>query len=168
MMKGRKLTGRHVLFGLTGFFGTIFFVNGIFLYNAIQTYTGVVANEPYRKGIEYNTRIKAQRTQDGLGWTHAVTLDPEGSIMVDLKDKSATAVRGVEVTALVGRPSTRSHDTTITLKPDEQGRYIAAVQPFEAGNWLVKVDVRRPGATPPVNEDDGIVYRAKERVWLKP
>jgi nitrogen fixation protein FixH len=170
-MKTGKLTGRHVLFGLTGFFGTIFLVNGVFLYSAIQTYTGVVSNEPYRKGIEYNRRIAAERAQAGLGWTHEIALRPEGKVIVDLKDRAKMAVRGVVVTARVGRPSTRSHDVEVALEPDAAGRYTASVGTFGPGNWLVKVDVRRADGSAPetqTQDESTIVYRAKERVWLKP
>jgi len=62
------LRGRHVLFAFLGFFGVIFAVNGVFLYAALSTHTGVVANEPYRKGLNYNQRIAAFQAQEQLGW----------------------------------------------------------------------------------------------------
>ena len=59
-----NLNGRHVLIGLLLFFGTIFAVNGYFMFVALSTYTGVVADEPYRKGLAYNARIAAdERTR---------------------------------------------------------------------------------------------------------
>ncbi len=56
------LTGRHVLLIFLAFFGSIFAVNGWFLYSALSTHTGVVAVEPYRKGLAYNERI----ARDGI------------------------------------------------------------------------------------------------------
>ena len=55
------ITGRHVLIGMLVFFGVILGVNGMFLYSALSTYTGVVSDEPYRKGLNYNERIEAYR-----------------------------------------------------------------------------------------------------------
>ena len=62
------LRGRHVLWVFLGFFATVFVVNGAMIYSAVSTYSGLVANEPYRKGLHYNERIAAaerQATWDG-------------------------------------------------------------------------------------------------------
>jgi nitrogen fixation protein FixH len=53
------LRGGHVLGAFLGFFATVFVVNGALIYSAISTYSGLVANEPYRKGLQYNERIAA-------------------------------------------------------------------------------------------------------------
>ena len=83
------LTGRHVLWSLIAFFGLIFAVNGYFLYAAISTYSGVVANEPYRKGLEYNQRIAADARQHELGWTESLDIAAtRDTLMLDLKDKN--------------------------------------------------------------------------------
>ena len=51
------------------FFAAVFVVNGAMIYSAVSTYTGLVANEPYRKGLHYNERIAADERQARLGWT---------------------------------------------------------------------------------------------------
>jgi len=53
------LRGRHVLAGFLGFFAIVFVVNGAMMYAAVSTYSGLVANEPYRKGLHYNERLAA-------------------------------------------------------------------------------------------------------------
>ena len=67
------LQGRHVLMILATFFGVVFAVNGIFLVAAIWTHAGIVANEPYRKGLAYNSRVAAQMRQTDLGWSDTTT-----------------------------------------------------------------------------------------------
>ena len=52
-----------------GFFATVFVVNGAMIYSAVSTHSGLVANEPYRKGLHYNERIAADERQARLGWT---------------------------------------------------------------------------------------------------
>jgi nitrogen fixation protein FixH len=73
----RPLQGWHVLLYVLGFFAPIFAVNGYFLYSALSTHTGIVANEPYRKGLHYNDRIAADATQAELGWHGDVELAPD-------------------------------------------------------------------------------------------
>ena len=63
------LRGRHVLWAFLGFFATVFVVNGAMIYSAVSTHSGLVANEPYRKGLHYNERIAADERQARLGWT---------------------------------------------------------------------------------------------------
>ena len=62
------LTGRHVLLAMLAFFGVIFAVNGAFLYFALGSHSGVVAVEPYRKGLAYNQAIAAAEAQERRGW----------------------------------------------------------------------------------------------------
>ena len=50
------IAGRHVLWGLIGFFGVIFAVNAIFVYAAEETFSGGDTSDPYRKGLNYNAR----------------------------------------------------------------------------------------------------------------
>ena len=45
------LRGHHVLAGFLAFFGVVLAVNGAMIYSAISTHTGLVAIEPYRKGL---------------------------------------------------------------------------------------------------------------------
>ena len=61
-----------MLVAFIAFFGTIFLVNGTLIYEAISTHTGLVANEPYRKGLAYNERIAADERQARLGWTETL------------------------------------------------------------------------------------------------
>ena len=78
----RVITGRMVLFGLIAFFGVVFAVNGTMLALALKTNTGMVANEPYRKGLKYNERIAAEERQQALGWKSEITVDAKAKRIV--------------------------------------------------------------------------------------
>ena len=78
------LQGRHVALIFFTFFGAIFAMNGAMIYSAISTYSGIVSNEPYRKGLHYNDRIDADARQTRLGWTDTVSVSREGHIVVTL------------------------------------------------------------------------------------
>ena len=92
---GFTLEGWHVLAIFVAFFGAIFAVNGVFLYQALATNTGIVANEPYRKGLHYNERIAAQDAQNALGWAEAVQLTPSGDLTLTLADGQGAPVTGI-------------------------------------------------------------------------
>ena len=74
------LQGHHVLVAFIAFFGTIFLVNGALIYEAISTHTGLVANEPYRKGLAYNERIGADERQARLNWTETLQVGRDGHV----------------------------------------------------------------------------------------
>lgn len=163
-VSGMTLTGRHVLIAFLGFFGVIFAVNGVFLYYAIGSYTGVVANEPYRKGLEYNRRIADDARQAALGWTRALTLTRAGELKFALKDAAGEPITGLIIEAQVGRPSTNVEDATVRLIEGAPGVYQSNLGAMAAGAWLVSAEAvrRREG------QSDEVVYRVKERIWLKP
>ncbi|MFX8903205.1 FixH family protein, partial [Acinetobacter baumannii] len=67
------LKGSHVLAVFLAVFGIVFVVNGSMIYNAVTTNAGLVANEPYRKGLHYNERIAADERQAQLHWSDGVS-----------------------------------------------------------------------------------------------
>lgn len=163
-----EITGRHVLLAMLAFFGVIFAVNGTFLYSAIGSYTGVVSEEPYRKGLEYNTRIADEERQKALGWQHHVELSPEGQLRIKFDGVTPGALESLSLKGTVGRPSTAAQDVSVTLVAGRPGEFLADVGKLADGNWLVTAEATRPRietASSEVNAE--VVYRIKERVWLK-
>jgi nitrogen fixation protein FixH len=155
------LRGRHVLWVFLGFFATVFIVNGAMIYSAVSTYSGLVANEPYRKGLHYNERIAAAERQASLGWTDALQVGRDGQVRMSLSDAEGRPVRGLSVAGVLGRPSTNRHDIVLQLIEGAPGRYEAHIAPLAEGNWLVSLDVRAHEAADPI-------YRTRRRIWLKP
>lgn len=143
-MKSFEIKGWHVLAAMIGFFGVIFVVNGIFLYKALQTHTGVVSQQPYRKGLGYNERIAFERNQDSLGWQETLTLGAGADTLTfELKDKAGSPVTGLRVTGSIGRPSTVEHDAKLMMEEREPGRYVATFTAREPGGWLVDLAATR-------------------------
>lgn len=155
------LNGRHVLFAFVGFFGIVFAVNATFLFKALSTYSGVVSNEPYRKGLAYNERIAADERQSRLGWQDELSIVRDGAIAVKLRDAEQAPVDGLTVTATIGRPTTAQFDRPLTLAQTGAGTYAAKAGALDEGSWLVTIEARQAGANDPV-------YRARKRIWLKP
>ncbi|NJO32103.1 MAG: hypothetical protein HC869_02230 [Rhodospirillales bacterium] len=68
------LKGWHVLSAFVLFFAAVLAVNVIMIYSAVSTYSGVVAAEPFRKGLHYNDRIVANDRQLQLRWLDTLTM----------------------------------------------------------------------------------------------
>lgn len=154
------VTGRHVLLGFIAFFGIIFAVNGYFLYSALSTYTGIVAQEPYRKGLAYNERIAADERQVKLGWRDDLVVERSGVVRLSLSGAQGEPVRDVILGGSIGRPSTNREDRPLTFVA-KGGTYVADVGSLAEGNWVVDLLVRTSLSEEPV-------YRARRRIWLKP
>lgn len=157
-----EIRGIHVLLMLIGFFGVIFAVNGVFLASALTSYTGVVSNEPYVKGLKYNERIEAGERQTKLGWQETLAIAPSGQIALAVSDDDGRPVRGLKIAGSIGRPSTNKSDRAVTLVEAEPGRYVANTDAFDEGTWLLALE----GTSKDYGADP--VYRLRRRVWLKP
>ncbi|HWV82104.1 MAG TPA: FixH family protein [Hyphomicrobiaceae bacterium] len=156
------LKGRHVLMAFLGFFLVVFAVNGVFLYSAISTYTGIVAVEPYRKGLNYNQRIAADEAQKAQGWHDALEVTRSGQVTLRLTNRLGVPVEGLAVTGTFGRPSTAQHDVKLELTELQPGTYSAQMAPPEAGAWMVALEAR------PLAAPAEIAYQLRKRLWLKP
>lgn len=157
-----ELKGRHVLAIFLGFFGVIFAVNGYFLYSALSTHTGIVANEPYRKGLAYNSRISADERQAELKWTDAIVLSPDGTVEVTMTGPDGAKVAGLSLTGTLGRPATSEFDRQLRFAEIAPGVYKMVAGAIGTGSWLIAIEGRTSaGATEPS-------YRARRRLWLKP
>jgi nitrogen fixation protein FixH len=157
----RGLQGRHVLAAFLAFFGAVFLVNGTMIYSAVSTHTGLVANEPYRKGLAYNERIAAGERQAHLGWVETLEVSRDGHVTLALAEPDGRAVVGLRVAGSLGRPATNRHDIALELAETAPGRYEARAAAVASGSWLVTLEARRRADAEPV-------YRTRRRLWLEP
>lgn len=159
-----EITGKHVLFGMLAFFGTIIAVNIVMMRLALSTHTGIVAENSYRKGVKYNDEIAAAERMELLGWRNQMVLAATGDkLSIDIRDKDGNAVRGLTIKATLGRPASEKFDLNLTLNETSAGVYEASIPAREAGTYVASFE-----AIDPTREKDGVLYRAKERLWLKP
>jgi nitrogen fixation protein FixH len=155
-----RVQGRHVLAVFLGFFAAIFVMNGVLIYWAVTTHAGLVANEPYRKGLHYNERIAADERQARLGWTDTLAVARDGGVALLLKDSGERPVTSLKVDIVLGRPATTREDVRIALREVAPGRYEAQTAPLEPGSWLVALEARADAGEP--------VYRKRRRLWFSP
>ena len=158
----KGIQGRHVLLAMVVFFGVVFAVNGVFLYSALSTYTGVVAQAPYRKGLQYNQRIGDAEKQDALGWREEVRVERHG-LTLRLFERDGRPVTGLKVAGFIGRPSTNQQDIRVALREASAGIYSAQLEALQAGSWIVNLEAWLSAAG-----KDEVTYRTRKRIWLKP
>ncbi len=159
----RELTGRAVLVSLIAFFGVIFAVNIYFAVAATRTYTGVVSQEPYRKGLTYNKRIAADQRQADLKWNVDVDVGKEGHAKLTFKAFDNQPVTDLKVTATIGRPTTDTEDRTLTFSETLPGQYEATGAALGAGGWVIAA-----AAVPTAGSEGEPLYRLRKRLWLTP
>ena len=157
---GTRLTGRHVLGTFLTFLAAIFAMNGALIYCAVTTNSGLVANEPYRRGLRYNERIAADERQAQLGWTDKLDVTREGGVALVLTDSAGSPVSGLRIETVLGRPATSRQDIRLSLREVAPGRYEAQTVALAAGTWLIALEARAGEEKP--------VYRKRRRLWFTP
>lgn len=160
------LTGRHVLVVVTAFFAIVFIVNGVLLWKALATHSGLVANEPYRKGLAYNNRIAADERQVALGWNATLEASRAGKISLSLVDPSAHPVTQLDIRGLLARPSSSNADALLKFAEQAPGVYVATSSSIAAGTWRIDIEAWSIGAEHRSGNEP--IYRARRRLWIMP
>ena len=132
---------------LLAFFGIVFTANGAFVYFARASWTGVETEDAYRKGLTYNRVVAEAEAQRSLGWKIAafeLTRDEGRQVLVvRLVDADGAPLRGLAVAATMRRPTTDRLDRRVTFSEDADGRYRAALDLPEPGQWEMEVEATR-------------------------
>jgi len=129
----KPLTGRKVLFIFLAFFGTVTAVNLVFAYYATDTFPGLVVKNSYDASQTYDADRYAQ---EALGWHAGAGLD-DGVLTVAIRDHTGAPVRGLTVSALIGRPATTAGERQVELRP--AGDVYVAEPGLATGIWRVEI-----------------------------
>jgi nitrogen fixation protein FixH len=143
----RRLTGRQVLWILVAAFGFVFAVNGTMAWLAEKSFPGLVSDDAYREGLEYNRTLAARRAQLALGWRADVTVTGEGTariVTATFRDRDGAPLTGMSVTAHLVRPVVQGLDRTSVLAEAAPGTYRADIALAALGNWRLEIDATRP------------------------
>jgi len=133
---------RFIPWYIVGFFVGFMALLGHFAYVAISGFNGVVTDDPYEKGLDYNQTIAKARAQAALGFTSTLAWEG-GRLVFTLKDKDGTPLTGAKVHVMLYRPVHAGEDATYTLKP-ENGAYAAKLALPAPGLWEVRVHAVAP------------------------
>ncbi len=152
----RRFTGRHLLYWLLGFFGVMLVANIIFIWLALDTFTGVTNKNAYQDGLAYNERLAAAEAQKALGWQGQVT-QGDRTLVLTLKDGKGAAVRGLQLEALLMRPTHDNADQRRVMVEQAPGRYLAPLELPAGGNWDLVISGTAADGTP---------FETRKRLWI--
>lgn len=138
--KPRK-SDKFIPWYFVAFFVALFIWDGIFVYTATSTHTGVVEDNTYNRGLNYNETVAAADRQAALGWQSNVTLSREGTLSFALENAEGKALRGANVKAQFFRPTQAGQDFIVGLQETGSGTYQTVIRTIP-GQWEVRVFVR--------------------------
>jgi nitrogen fixation protein FixH len=157
----RRLTGLHVLLMFAGFFGVVFAMNAYLVSVALGTFSGLEVPSSYRAGREFAAELAAQRAQAARGWRVAASADRSADgraeLRVDLAGPDGSALAGLDLTAVLERPTDRRRDVAFAVRELRPGAYRGEAADAPAGLWTLVVEARRDGQR---------LYRSRSRIVL--
>ncbi len=124
--------------------------NGIMIYLALDGNPGLVMEDYYERGQDYEKNMLKRKANDP-GWDMQVTIP--GSIEVakqvlvnfTVKDREAKPVNRDSVTFYAYRPSDATKDFSVPMRRIEDGLYEAVVSFSLPGSWDVLVSIANAG-----------------------
>lgn len=123
--KGFRITGWHVLAGVTLFFAIIIAVDVLFIVKAYESFSGQIVKNPYEAGLAFNQRLRDQQHQVELGWQVDAGLDAAGELVVEVRDRAGAPVTGLAARAILERPATERGRLDLPFNEASPGVYRA-------------------------------------------
>lgn len=133
-----KPIDKYIPWMIVAFFLVVAAVDAVFVTLAVRTHTGVVTEQAYEKGLDYNKAIEASAAQSAMGWTGEIAFKAD-TLSFDLKDKDGNGIEGAVVEASIRRPVTKGYDRDIALADKGLGLYQAPLSLPLKGQWEVRV-----------------------------
>jgi len=161
-----KLTGKHVLFTLLGFFAVVIGVNVLFVVVALESWTGLTSPTSYQEGLRYNSVIQDAEAQRARGWSADLSVIRDDSkpdsvavtVSARLTDREGAALPLETVTLSFRHPINETYDQTIELTRTGTGRYGGTAELPVPGNWDTRLTART---------GDGTGFRQDGSLWIK-
>jgi nitrogen fixation protein FixH len=135
-----RVTGWHVLVGITLFFVTIVGLDIWFATLAYRTFPGEDAKDPYEAGVTFNRTLAKRAAESRLGWAVTDEKLADGVALRPL-DAHGRPLTGLTVTGALVRPATEVGRQLISLKEVSPGLYEARGLGL-TGAWDLKATFR--------------------------
>ncbi|MEM9619704.1 MAG: FixH family protein [Pseudomonadota bacterium] len=136
-----RITGRHVLFGMIGFFLVIIAVNIVFLTLAVQSFPGEQEKKSYLQGLNFNDRLAAREAQAALGWT--VNIDKAelaaeaATIELSFETREERPIFDLDIDGVLSQPADNDRDQSIVFSASGPGRFEAQADNITPGVWVL-------------------------------
>lgn len=118
---------------------------------ARTTFSGVVTDQAYDIGLNYNQVIAAREAEARLGWTFGFRFEPTGPlagrVTLTLADKAGAPVAGAALQASSERMTRFPQMVPAFFREAAPGQYVADINVPLAGRWFVRAKATRDGDT---------------------
>lgn len=139
---------RWIPFAFVGFFIGLAALEANFIAIAYRTFTGVVTDEPYATGLDYNEIIAAREAEQRLGWQIDAVAKPAGSLTTEVH----VALRDADGRPLDAVPKITAERMTrfpqvipVDLSEQAPGEWRGVASLPLAGRWSLRLIVTRGG-----------------------
>jgi nitrogen fixation protein FixH len=119
-----RVTGWHVLAGVTAFFVLVVGLDIWFATLAYRSFPGEDSKNPYEAGIAYNRTLARRAAEARLGWMVSDVKLADGVALRPV-DSHGDPLTGLTVSATLVRPATEADKRLISLKETSPGLYEA-------------------------------------------
>lgn len=133
--KSKKNDNRIILYCFIGFFATFMILDSIFVYLAVSTQTGVVTEQPYEKGLDYNNTLAEAKNQPVINDEVSYK---DGILTWVIKDNHNMPVNG-HAKATFFRPVQEGYDFMVPLESKGHGVYEIKPDLPLKGLWSVRL-----------------------------
>lgn len=132
---------------IIAFFAVVFAANGFLIYEAISGFDGLVEENYYEKGLNYNDVLQKEKQ---LGWRMELSFPDDLKAGADNKakvvifDRNGEPVGGAKVKLTLKRPATDRFDREVELIPSGCA-YHGTVSVPVTGLWDISVEAEKGG-----------------------
>lgn len=130
--------------------------NMIMLYFSITSYDGLVEDNYYSRGLNYQKDIDRTKLQEKLGWTASLN-HTDNTYTVIARNLNNTPLEKAGVSLNFFRPSKSGFDQDVFLKEVSPGIYQASADLKLKGNWNVTTEIRKNNS----------LWKKKEKIVIK-
>jgi nitrogen fixation protein FixH len=116
-----------VPWAFVGAFLVVIAVNAVLIAFATRTFSGLVVEKPYLKGLAYEATLRQEEAQAALGWATTTAFRDGGEIAVRYLDKAGQPLAALRVDAVIESPLRPEPAVQATLAYQGDGWYRARV-----------------------------------------
>jgi nitrogen fixation protein FixH len=143
LARGKRQPLFWVPWAFVGAFLLVIAVNAVLITFATRTFSGLVVEKPYLKGLAYEETLRQEKAQAALGWTATTAFRNGEEIAVRYLDKSGQPLTSLAVEAQIESPLRPEPALSLPLAYDGDGWYRGRVAFQSPGQREVQVTAAR-------------------------
>jgi nitrogen fixation protein FixH len=147
VLRALAISDRTIPALIIGFFFGLILLQGFFVFTAFRTFPGMVTDQPFQRGQQFNAILAESEAQAARGWAVAIRFDQpaglEGPVIVTVRDREGRPVSGARVTVVAERLTRHAQAIPLTLTEAARGDYATALTLPIGGRWTFRAAVEQ-------------------------